>query len=99
MSHRHLHQTYCTGEKIAFLERPILLRIMSYRWALDVWGFLRVWQLQGPVQTAASNGGAWENMFQSLPGHLSEPLSGASWVPLLPPPALGLFTSSQIWGH
>lgn len=99
MSHGQPHQTYCTGEKMAFLERLILLRIMSCRWALDVWGFLRVWQLQGPVQTPASDGGAWENTFQSFPGHLSEPLSGASWVPLWPPPTLDLFTSSQIWGH
>lgn len=63
MSHGHPHQTYCTGEKMAFLERPILLRTMSCGWALDVWGFLRVWQLQGPVQTPASDGGAWENTF------------------------------------
>lgn len=93
MSHGHPHQTNCTGEKMAFLERPILLRIMSCGWALDVWGFLRVWQLQGPVQTPAFNGGAWENTFQSLPGHLSEALSGG----LLGPPLAPYFGSVHIF--
>lgn len=93
MSHGHPHQTDCTGEKMAFLERPILLRILSCGWALDVWGFLRVWQLQGPVQTPASNGGAWENTFQSLPEHLSEPLSGS----LLGPPLFPHFGSVHIF--
>lgn len=80
------NQTNCPGEKMTFLERSILLRIMISGWALDVC------LCPGHLETCLGD------VFQSLPGHPPDPPLDRLGLRSLGSP-LGLCTSPHIWGH